>query len=117
MIKVCPVCNEEFRAKERDQIFCCRECYEKNRRKGKKTKIFSGVCEHCGNEFTWEGITDKKRRFCSQACRKAAREEKSIKDEHDPLKFQKKLEVIKNLGMTYAEYQKAETLRMIAEGK
>lgn len=69
----CVVCGREFRAARKDVMTCSPECNAVRRnavkREQRKTRT-TGVCENCGREFS-QRVAGQ--RFCSRACRLAAR--------------------------------------------
>lgn len=67
MIKTCQYCRKEFETKDKNQIYCSRECFKQTQRK--TTPI---VCNYCGKEFYLRPskISRGERHFCNLECRK-----------------------------------------------
>ena len=75
-MRICPICNEGFKARTKNQIFCSDECRKKGRHKQQneywkemwEVAIDIGNCSHCFKERD-----DLRYKMCSK-CRKNTRD-------------------------------------------
>ena len=65
--KICPICNNEYKATYRNQTFCSVECRVKSTEKQIQT-----VCDGCGIEFSipYNQYSRSNKHYCSFECRK-----------------------------------------------
>lgn len=75
VVKVCPVCNEEFKTTDKRTTYCSRECGGISRRN--RIEI---SCDYCKNDFitTESAIKRAKNNYCSIKCHNSSMERKSI---------------------------------------
>lgn len=135
MIKQCGICGAFFTTTYSEK-YCCEECRKEAKRRQKleyrnKTKVnaYERVCAYCGETF-YTFLSRKK--FCSDDCqraylrgesnaifeRKDYRRTKEYREwwraynrsPDDPMKLDRKLEDLKEKGISYADYQKQQTL-------
>lgn len=70
----CKECGNDFSPLSVNQIYCCRSCGEKYRRKNKGKIKYPSItfsCAQCGKAVvTEEGSNDKRTRFCCASCEK-----------------------------------------------
>lgn len=101
----CEVCGKEFQSLKNTNKYCSENC-----RKLKKKQ-----CEVCGKEFVGQG------KHCSDICKAVARKNAAVEarkkgcgKDNEPKhgNLDQVLEQCSREGMTYAQRQKAETLKM-----
>ena len=118
----CGYCGKMFKPRNKMSKYCSKECRledakaqkraeTKTRKKGKKP---TAICKHCKKRFE---VTPEHGLYCSKECRDEYIKER-MKEEHknNKSKGRKQSHVsvaARKAGMTYAEYQIQETLRMI----
>lgn len=63
----CDYCGELFTKVNKNHRFCTKEC--KAKYTWDKKPIVTGICQHCGQSFTYKlGKNNKKTFFCSKSC-------------------------------------------------
>lgn len=63
----CDYCGNLFKKVNKAHRFCSVEC--KSKYMWDKKPVITGVCQHCGREFTYKrGTNNKKTFFCSRSC-------------------------------------------------
>ena len=77
--KICPVCNKEFIAPQKNSVCCSLECYNHyyylKKTKSKRAKIRESkplkefICAVCGKTF-YASSSTRKAKYCSDECRK-----------------------------------------------
>lgn len=78
IIKKCPQCNKDFRARHSTNVYCSKACTGESQRKG-STKI----CIVCGKEYYRKISESIKTRFCSYKC-KSQWQGENMKGENAP---------------------------------
>lgn len=65
-IKICPICNKEFKQKHPEQKYCSVEC----RNESMRSRI-TCICEYCGKEFDRKKseVNKNKHHYCLNECR------------------------------------------------
>lgn len=70
----CLECGKNFTPLSVNQIYCCKQCGDKYRRKNKGKIKYPSItfsCSQCGKVVvTDNGSSDKRTRFCSASCEK-----------------------------------------------
>lgn len=65
MLKVCPICNKEFKTYSKTQVYCSRDCWGESRWK----QYPKYICDNCGEEFRRESYKVRgKHKYCSIKC-------------------------------------------------
>ena len=136
MIKLCEICGTYFTTTY-GQKYCSEECRREAKRRQRQARdgaaklqnIHEKTCAYCGETFyTMQG----NKKFCSEDCqcaylrgesismfeRRGYRRSKEYKEwakaynrcPDDPKRFDRKLEQLKEKGISYADYQKQQTL-------
>lgn len=67
MLKICELCNKEFKPNKRGQIYCSRVCSNKSRAKGKKTV----KCNYCNKDIVRYPSEILDKNYCSKTCLKS----------------------------------------------
>lgn len=84
----CLICGNLFFPASKKQRYCCQDCREKGQLANKKkrynqgkdpagTETAAGACARCGKPVFLLGVRGKPLKYCSDACRNAARTEKA----------------------------------------
>lgn len=103
MIQVCNNCGRSFESQTKRK-FCSEKCRIDTLNKKLKLNKLKKVCPQCKKEF----LSEQDLRFCSSECRKKAMENDRAGKPMSSI--DEKLAYCKKIGITYAEYQRLETL-------
>lgn len=104
----CGCCGKEFRRTE-NRKYCSSECQEeakKNRRKAYENT--PRTCVWCHEKFLPKNYS----KYCSTKCKKAA-EEVVTEQETWESRLDEKLQQAATMGISYADIQKQETLKLV----
>ena len=109
--KICKTCGKEFLSKRACQLYCSLQC----RPSYHKIPKHSHTCEICGQHFENQKQFSKTCKACLAALRSqekiAGRRNYPMKHYHNKAKdFDKRLKLIHQKGLTYAQFQ---TLKLL----
>ncbi len=86
--QICPTCGKEFYPNGNRQVFCCKDCKQKNHMENvyEKRKVEKGdhlfkqkICEVCGKQF-WP--SNGRERLCSTDCKDTMRKKRQLEYYH-----------------------------------
>jgi len=110
----CKWCGKPFH-EGANKLYCSDECKHAagNERSRLRQCVQFQTCVWCGKEF--QGYNGRK--YCSKACKKESMSANRKEDTRGTWEshLQEKLQQAEAQGMTYAEMQKAETLKMVGK--